>query len=101
MDIIHKSSHYIAKQSSTQTAIGQSNSFGDSRNMDHTAMVPHAPGNVDQLSSYAPLSKKTLFVSFNQEAVHPLWKHLALAVWSLTEYECKQQAFHKRYVMSS
>ena len=53
MDIIHKSSHYIAKQSSTQIAIGQSNSFGDSPNMDCTAMVPYAAGNVDRLSSYA------------------------------------------------
>ena len=31
-----------------------------------------------------PTWKKTIFLPFNKEAVHPLWKTLALAVWPLS-----------------
>ena len=48
-----------------------------------------------------PTWKKTIFLPFNQEAVHPLWKTLALAVWPLSGDECKQQAFQEWCATSS
>ena len=48
-----------------------------------------------------PISQKTLFLPFDQTAVHPLWKTLALTVWPLSGDECKQQEFQRRCAISS
>ena len=48
-----------------------------------------------------PTWKKTIFLPLNQEAVHPLWKNLPLAVWPLSGDECKQKAFQERCAISS
>ena len=48
------------------------------------------------LPAKLPTSQKTIFVPFDQTAVHPLWKTLALTVWHLSGYECKQEDFQRR-----
>ena len=48
-----------------------------------------------------PISQKTIFLPFDQTAVHPLWKTLALTVWPLSGDECKQQEFQRWCAISS
>ena len=60
---------------------------------------PWYPSLLDMLVDFPaklPISQKTIFLPFDQAAVHPLWKTLALTVWPLSGDECKQQEFQRR-----
>ena len=43
-----------------------------------------------------PIAEGTIFLPFDQQAIHSMWKTLRLAVWPLSGLVCKQQAFHQR-----
>ena len=43
-----------------------------------------------------PIAQGTIFLPFEQQTIHPLWKTLRLAVWPLSGLVCKQQAFYQR-----
>ena len=43
-----------------------------------------------------PITERTIFLPFEQQAIHPLWKTLRLTVWPLSGLVCKQQVFHQR-----
>ena len=43
-----------------------------------------------------PMSEHTIYLPFNRQARHPLWRTLKLAVWPLSGDAVKQKAFHHR-----
>ena len=43
-----------------------------------------------------PVAETTLYLPFNPQVIHPLWKTLHLAVFPLSGLVYKQQAFHQR-----
>ena len=52
------------------------------------------------IPSILPMSEKTLYLPFNLEAQHPLWRTMKLAVWPLSGIVVEQEAFHHRFVTS-
>ena len=43
-----------------------------------------------------PMSEHSIYLPFNRQARHPLWRALKLAVWPLSGDAVKQEAFHHR-----
>ena len=43
-----------------------------------------------------PVSPSTIFLPFSQEDIHPLWRTLQLAVWSISGHFAKHQDFQKK-----
>ena len=43
-----------------------------------------------------PMSEHTIYLPFNRQARHPLWRTLKLAVWPLSGDAVKQEVFHHR-----
>ncbi|XP_022806778.1 uncharacterized protein LOC111343852 [Stylophora pistillata] len=47
-----------------------------------------------------PMSEKSLYLPFDLEAQHPLWKTMKLVVWPLSGNVAEQEAFHRKFAKS-
>jgi hypothetical protein len=65
---------------------------------------PWFPALLEMLMDYPaqiPMSETVLTLPFDQEAVHPMWRTLRLAVWPLSGLVSRQQEFRQRCARSS
>ena len=85
----------IAKDSSKNT-LRPNNRVSDSPDVVGTALVPSLTRDASGFPAQFPVAETTLYLAFNPQVIHPLWKTLHLAVFPLSGLVYKQQAFHQR-----
>ena len=64
---------------------------------------PWYPVLLELLTDYPtllPMTERTIYLPFDPQTTHPLWRTLRLAVWALSGVACKQQAFRMKCAKS-
>ena len=52
------------------------------------------------IPSLLPMTETSLYLPFDREAQHPLWRTMKLAVWPLSGNVVEQEVFHRKFVTS-
>ncbi|CAB4008128.1 Hypothetical predicted protein [Paramuricea clavata] len=100
MDIVHSCANCNASPHSEEIREDQATCLLIAPNWPGQTWYPLLLEMLVNIPSLLPMTETSMYLPFDREAQHPLWKTMKLAVWPLSGNVVEQEVFHRKFVTS-